>query len=284
MIRRSALRGSLTALPLLAALTLPLGALAADVGIAAKKLLIKEKGGGTLLFLAKDPGVVKGAGAADKKGPQGLVGEIAAFVGDPAGSVSGAWTLPEPWKKNTEKVAVLAHKTAEGSLRKAKLKNGKNARVLVKTLGDEGASFFSAAPEALDGLTVVLTVANANDASTHRMCTRFAAADGARIKVKDGRKGRSIVAKNGTATACPPPGPGCDPINQVECLLPYPSSHYLVADPATDTGFRLDVPQEGIPRPNGPEVSNAIVNGRDGFNTGIQMLMHFWLAKAHNDL
>jgi hypothetical protein len=44
----------------------------------------------------------------------------------------------------------------------------------------------------------------------------------------------------------------CEVLNQAECLLPYPSSRFLVKDESTATGFRLNIPASGLPDPNGP--------------------------------
>ncbi len=66
----------------------------------------------------------------------------------------------------------------------------------------------------------------------------------------------------------------CELLNNVTCLLPYPSSRFLV--PAvTDTGVRLNLPAEGAPTPNGPALTTDAYNELDGFSPGVQMLMHF---------
>ncbi|MBW2235766.1 MAG: hypothetical protein JRG85_10240 [Deltaproteobacteria bacterium] len=67
----------------------------------------------------------------------------------------------------------------------------------------------------------------------------------------------------------------CEILNDVECLLPYPSSRFLVEDTSTQTGYRVDVPQLGIPKPTGPEIPKAMLNSLDGFSPTVQILMHF---------
>ena len=67
----------------------------------------------------------------------------------------------------------------------------------------------------------------------------------------------------------------CDPLNAVECLLPYPTSSYLVADATTETGLRVAVPQVGIPEFPGGSLSAAALSGRDGFNPMVPIVMHF---------
>ncbi len=66
----------------------------------------------------------------------------------------------------------------------------------------------------------------------------------------------------------------CEVLNAASCLLPYPSSHFLVpAD--TATGVRLNLPQEGLPAVNGPTIAVDPLNTLDGFSPGVQILMHF---------
>jgi hypothetical protein len=67
----------------------------------------------------------------------------------------------------------------------------------------------------------------------------------------------------------------CEILNQAECLLPFPSSRFLVPDPATQTGWRAQVPQIGMPPLNGPPFDVARLNVLDGFSPTVQILMHF---------
>lgn len=39
----------------------------------------------------------------------------------------------------------------------------------------------------------------------------------------------------------------CNPLGDVACLLPWPSSAYLIEDSTSPTGFRVDLPAEGMP-------------------------------------
>ena len=39
----------------------------------------------------------------------------------------------------------------------------------------------------------------------------------------------------------------CNPLGGTHCLMPWPSSTYLAADPTTATGFRVDLPIEAMP-------------------------------------
>lgn len=67
----------------------------------------------------------------------------------------------------------------------------------------------------------------------------------------------------------------CEILNGTECLLPYPSSHFLaLAD--TATGYAVRIPAAGIPRVRGPnQIDPAIFSRLDGFSPGSQILMHF---------
>ena len=67
----------------------------------------------------------------------------------------------------------------------------------------------------------------------------------------------------------------CEVLNDAECLLPYPSSRFLVADATTPTGFRVHIPASGLPVPIGPPISPDPVNRLDGFSPTDQILMHF---------
>jgi len=69
----------------------------------------------------------------------------------------------------------------------------------------------------------------------------------------------------------------CEILNNAECLLPYPSSRFLVETPgATDgNGVHLQIPQVGVPPVNGPPISPAPQNQLDGFSPTVQILMHF---------
>ncbi|HVP30288.1 MAG TPA: hypothetical protein VMW35_14125 [Myxococcota bacterium] len=66
----------------------------------------------------------------------------------------------------------------------------------------------------------------------------------------------------------------CDVLNDAECLLPYPSSKFLV--PAhTPTGYRLQIPQVAMPSQNGKPLSAAPYDVLDGYSPTAQVLMHF---------
>jgi len=68
---------------------------------------------------------------------------------------------------------------------------------------------------------------------------------------------------------------GCEILNDVECMLPYPSSQYLKADDTTGTGWRVAFPAQGMPVSNGTALLPDPYSVLDGFSPGVQILMHF---------
>lgn len=270
-------------LPVLLLMSAP--ALAADAGVQGKKLVITEKTNGdssVVLTLAKDDGIQKGTGVA-KNEPRGLDGSLEIFFTDAPSSVRGAFLMPaEFWAKNSEKSARFLKKDAgnsTGEVFSATIKNGKLASVVTKgqTASDGMFDLSIGLPSDSGGITTVLTIVNTSDGSLHRMCTKWAVGDGSKLGSKSKKKATSLTATKGVPTACPPlvSSPAeCEILNGVECLLPYPSSHFLVpAD--TPTGYAVRFPQAGIPRVNGPEIPASLYDDLDGFSPGSQILMHF---------
>jgi hypothetical protein len=74
---------------------------------------------------------------------------------------------------------------------------------------------------------------------------------------------------DGTAAA------SCEILNGAECLLPYPSNHWLVPDASKATGLRVQLPPAAFFPVNGPAVSPDPYNQLDGFAPTSQILMHF---------
>ncbi len=78
-----------------------------------------------------------------------------------------------------------------------------------------------------------------------------------------------------TTTVPPALAPECEVLNAAECLLPYPSSHFLESA-GTPTGYAVRIPQSGIARVNGPtQIPASMFDDLDGFSPGSQILMHF---------
>ncbi|MFI5396779.1 MAG: hypothetical protein ACHQ9S_14685 [Candidatus Binatia bacterium] len=66
----------------------------------------------------------------------------------------------------------------------------------------------------------------------------------------------------------------CEILNNAECMLPYPSSRFLV--PAnTATGWRVSFPATGMPVQSGKPLSPDPYSILDGFSPTVQILMHF---------
>ena len=97
------------------------------------------------------------------------------------------------------------------------------------------------------------------------------------VKQADGLQIDCDLVDNDVIGTCPPqPLDGqCEILNAAECLLPYPSSHFLVPDVTTATGLRVNLPAAGMPSVTGPAYSPAPYNQLDGFSPMDQVLMHF---------
>ena len=76
------------------------------------------------------------------------------------------------------------------------------------------------------------------------------------------------------AAVCASSLAGCEVLNAVECLLPYPSTHYTTAA-AAPTGLRLNLTQAGLPVVIGEPISTAPFNELDGFSPMVPIMMHF---------
>jgi hypothetical protein len=68
----------------------------------------------------------------------------------------------------------------------------------------------------------------------------------------------------------------CNPLGGQGCLLPWPSMAYVTADGGTATGFRLDLPREGMPvNFDGVAIEPTFFNRWDGFSAIGPMLAMF---------
>lgn len=77
----------------------------------------------------------------------------------------------------------------------------------------------------------------------------------------------------------------CDVLNDVECVLPFPSSRYQTADATTDTGLRMAYPEGALPAIVAGDFSNllfgepvpmdpAVYNEHDGVSPTVQPIFH----------
>jgi hypothetical protein len=257
---------------------------ATDVGVAGLKLVIVDAlaatGKAKTVFVAKDAGIAKG-----DAGDPGLLSAELSVVYTDTSLTRARFALPSgpAWLANKDTVARYVNKDAPagGGVKVAVVKPGKVAKVVARSLGDDPIDLIGAGAPGPQGITVMLTVDNGNDASTTRLCTRFSTADGSTVSFKEiaGGSGRKIVAKNGAPVACPVEltlanEDACEVLNQAECLLPFPSTRFLVPA-ATPTGFQMNLPQVGMPPVIGTPVPVAPLNALDGFSPTDQIMMHF---------
>jgi hypothetical protein len=251
---------------------------AAELGIAGLKLIIVDKmaatGEAKVVFVAKDPTIAKGM----EGDPAQLDANLSFFYTDRR-NVSGGFVMPSGagWLVNKATVAKYVNKDAPtgGSVKVTVVKPGNLAKVVGKSLGEPGSTIDlvgAGAPSDAAGITAILTVRNRNDNSVTRMCTRFATDAGSTVAFKEvtGGTGRKLVAKNGV-----PCSAECDSLNAAECLLPFPSTQFLVPDPTTPSGWRMNLPASGLPTVLGPPLDASLWNDLDGFSPTTQIMMHF---------
>lgn len=68
----------------------------------------------------------------------------------------------------------------------------------------------------------------------------------------------------------------CENLSPMECLLPWPSSRYLVEDPSTVSGFRVAVPEGATPtNTRGVSIDPAVFNRFDGFSPATSIITAF---------
>jgi len=73
-----------------------------------------------------------------------------------------------------------------------------------------------------------------------------------------------------------PGTPECEPVVDSHCLLPFPSSHFLVEDPDTPTGFRVNFQEASLPvNIDDVGVTPGWWNEKDGFSTSGPLIAHF---------
>ncbi|HEU4732946.1 MAG TPA: hypothetical protein VFT22_33860 [Kofleriaceae bacterium] len=86
-----------------------------------------------------------------------------------------------------------------------------------------------------------------------------------------------VIAACGDNASAPAIPDACNPLGGEGCLLPWPSMTYLTSDPATATGYRMDLPITGMPvNVDGVAIDPAPLNTRwDGFSPTAPMLAMF---------
>ena len=175
---------------------------ALDVPIAADRLLIVDRiaasGNARVELLSHDPAIAKG--------PSTNVAEIDATVqvytdDDPENYA--LFRAPPPWAKNEATAAKYVDDLAPsgGGVRLLVVKPGRVVKLYTRSAGDQHAIDLVASPPGAKGVTVLLTLHDASDDSTTRMCTHFAAADVVVKTIAEGT-GRKLIAGNGQPVAC----------------------------------------------------------------------------------
>jgi hypothetical protein len=186
-------------------------AMAADIGVAGKKLIIVDKS--TLASRAKVVYVSKDKGAGITKGTgtdtAGIDAQFDFFYG--TGSVSGTFVVPagalagsDGWKVNKSSVAKYINKAAPAGptgTKVAVIKPGKLLKIVGKNLGDTPIDIVTAGGPGAGTVETIFTVNNG--AETNRHCTSFPVCS---FKVIAAGTGAKLVCKNGTAGTCPAGG------------------------------------------------------------------------------
>lgn len=161
-----------------------------------------------LLMTDEDGSITKGMSA----DPPGLSGQLLIYQqSDPTNRA--VFDLDSSsWKKNKDSVAKYINKdAAAGSLgvKVATVKPGKRIKIVAKSLGDGDAESGDQDANDLDlsvltpsdVVMAVLTIDNANDTSTHRMCAQF---ESPSLKSIAGGTGFKYLSKTSSLpTACP---------------------------------------------------------------------------------
>ncbi len=70
-------------------------------------------------------------------------------------------------------------------------------------------------------------------------------------------------------------GDRCEFLGQSRCTLPFPSDHFTIADPTTDTGRLLHLDSESLPsNSTGTPIDVSEWNRQDGFSPGSAIVLH----------
>ncbi|KAI2497346.1 hypothetical protein MHU86_17166 [Fragilaria crotonensis] len=85
----------------------------------------------------------------------------------------------------------------------------------------------------------------------------------------------SILVHWGTWSAPSVSSRMCDPLDTTECILPFPSMEFMVPDNTTDTGWRVNIHPDVLPRLKGRiKLHPAFLNELDGFSTMAPILFY----------
>ena len=172
---------------------------ATDVGVAGSRVAVRTSTSGrqSLKSIQKDVDIHFGAAPT----PAQLSGSLEVYYVD-APENGGLLPLPAPWASATPAVARFKNGLAPAGatpVRVALVKNGKLAKVVARGLGGLDIS----TPPGAGGVITVLTVVNAADSTTHRMCSRYAVGSGSQVAHGATASGFKLTLKRGVPTPCP---------------------------------------------------------------------------------
>lgn len=103
----------------------------------------------------------------------------------------------------------------------------------------------------------------------------------------------SLVIHVAAMEEAPPDASLCDPLDNTECCLPFPSNFHTTKDPTTDTGYRVNLSADVLPSLRGRlPIDVDFLNRLDGFSTMGPMLFymegmkesHETYKKKHNSI
>lgn len=172
---------------------------ATDVGVIGSSVSISQSSLGkrTLKSLQKDPNVHFGAAATPAQISASL--EVH-YVDTPANKA--VLPLPSPWKSTGPTTLKFSNSSAPAgptAVRTAVVKAGKLAKIVAKGLG----GLDIATPPGAGGVVTVLTITNAADGSTHRLCSKYATGSGSSVLHRVSGSGYKLILKRGVPTTCP---------------------------------------------------------------------------------
>ena len=170
-----------------------------DSGVIGKGLVAKANTNGKQLLKSnqKDANVDFGAAG----GAAALSGSLRAYYVDAPGNAATLF-LPSPWLSLSASTAKFKNALAPAGptpVKTASLKAGKAAKLLAKGLG----GLDIAMPPGPNGVFVIFTIQNGNDATTHRLCTQYSTLLGGTVTHKVSASGNKLIVKRGVAAACP---------------------------------------------------------------------------------
>ncbi|MCB9599984.1 MAG: hypothetical protein H6721_00095 [Sandaracinus sp.] len=92
----------------------------------------------------------------------------------------------------------------------------------------------------------------------------------------DGGMADAAMGDAGAAPTIDVTRPECENLDPTHCLMPYPSSRFLATDEGTETGFRVAIPAEALPRNQFDEQADPDTWNRfDGFSPATSLIAGF---------